>query len=323
MSAIPLPSQRNNFSVLWMRFIQKYQKNPTNEVWIFEGKDDIHFYSTRIERFYGTSPHKQAVIAEGKDNSLRLRESIKSNAIFRSAKVAFFIDQDFDNPDSLSGEDTYITPTYSIENLYYSESCMERFLTEKLHLFEEGDATDLSRALTKAIEWRDSAAATMAPYCAVLQLLKDKDEDQRKLATHIKERLIPDILQIKRCSGEVTVTISKKAIELCLEHTPPASITEDQIASVTSTWESKPLPLFRAIRGKFLIPHLHTSISLLIEDATRRSSQSVFSKRRPCSFQPRETELLQQLSAFAETPECLKKFLEDLKEKWSPKRSFA
>lgn len=318
MSAISHRSQRSSFSVLWLRFVQKYQKSPTSEIWVFEGKDDIHFYSSRIERFYGGAPHRNSVIAEGKSNCLKLRTHIAADDKMRQARVAFFIDQDFDDPKSLAYENTYTTPTYAIENLYYSESCIERLLTEKLHLFDEADASELSNTLSKAIEWRDSVSILLAPYCAVLLLLKDKSEGERKLATFIKDRLIPDVVRIERGNGEISVHAIKQATELCAEHTPPVSITETEISNVVSKWCLEGHALFRTIRGKFLIPHLQATVSVIFEDATKKKDRNLFSKRRRCSFQPREAEILQQLAYFAETPDCLRVFLEGLKQKWSP-----
>ena len=65
---------------------------------------------------------------------------IKENAIYSKAKTAYFLDKDFDGVDDHpNSSDVYITPCYSVENLYVTETVFKRILRSEFSLNEQAD----------------------------------------------------------------------------------------------------------------------------------------------------------------------------------------
>lgn len=89
-------------------------RSQKNSIFIIEGKDDPKFYTSKFAAILGEKWNMVSV--GGKSKVLEVRESIRNHPTYKSDRVFFLIDKDFDekNPE----QDIYITPCYSIENLY-------------------------------------------------------------------------------------------------------------------------------------------------------------------------------------------------------------
>lgn len=98
------------------------------DVFIFyEGKDDVHYYLYRVKEITG---YKKVVdyFCRGKEKVIELHAKLTNGTIvLKNKPKMYFIDKDFDDNDNIS-KDIYITDTYSIENLYVSESAIKEIL---------------------------------------------------------------------------------------------------------------------------------------------------------------------------------------------------
>ncbi|WP_223513290.1 DUF4435 domain-containing protein [Pseudomonas sp. GL-B-19] len=83
-------------------------------IFIIEGKDDPKFYTSKISTILGDL--WDAVSVGGKSKVLELRMSIRNHPSYKTDKVFFLMDRDFDT--RILGADIYTTPSYSIENIY-------------------------------------------------------------------------------------------------------------------------------------------------------------------------------------------------------------
>lgn len=89
-------------------------RSQENSLFIIEGKDDPKFYTSKFTAILGNK--WSMVSVGGKSKVLEVRESIRNHPIYRGDSVFFLMDKDFDEKDP--EQDIYITPCYSIENLY-------------------------------------------------------------------------------------------------------------------------------------------------------------------------------------------------------------
>lgn len=108
------------------------KKNP---VFVFEGIDDPKYYASRISYRFGHD--WEALTVKGKSVVKLLKNTIKNNHSYSEDKVAYFIDRDFDE-DSTS-VDTYVTPCYSIENLYTKEESIKQLLVSSAGLSQNSE----------------------------------------------------------------------------------------------------------------------------------------------------------------------------------------
>jgi hypothetical protein len=302
---------RAAYAVVWTKLIQLAQKADNGGViFVFEGKDDLRYYLPRIEQYFGSYPEK-VIIAQGKDNVLKLRGDLSEKNLKLNA--AFFLDRDFDKPADLSGKGTYVTPAYSIENLFAKPQTIERFLTEEMHLVDQDDVVDKEEAVLRYNNWLASFAASILPHCAWLKLNLDAltalQETDRNI---LKANFLTSVAQMNWRNGEICTQVLLPAHML---HTLYPSFKEfseqeihEELRVLCGTFESPA----DAVRGKFLLPFLKVALSNLIEDSNRRENREIFSKRRKCVIQITEAAVMPTLARSAYTPICLQSFLERL-----------
>jgi hypothetical protein len=121
-----------------------------NPIFIIEGKDDPKFYSGIIGAYFGNE--WDFISAGGKSNVLDVRAMIINHSKYKSDKVAFLVDRDFD--DIEIEPDLYVTPTYAIENIYCQPSTFERVLVGECGLsdYKVTDRDQIKNRLTEEYE---------------------------------------------------------------------------------------------------------------------------------------------------------------------------
>ena len=318
-----LASRRESYATLLLRFIQKYQSSPNDPLWVFEGREDIEYFSSRIEMEFEAPPGRRVLLGYGKVQVLKLRDMVNEEPLYKTAKVAFFTDADFDDPATIRDEITYVTPCYAIENLYVTDIAIERALTEKLALFDDNvDRADLVVAMQHFIEWRQAFCKVLLPYCASLLLCRVSSVKSNRLVERIKTQLLSQVLDLKIVDSKL-VCGERIPLSLTLdEYNDDPNITVSSIMLKVNEFAGTRMDrLHLIVRGKFLIPFLRKALMMLIEDSNRRDRNHYFSKRRPCSHQIREHEILAHLSKYAETPPCLRRFLAALRTRWTSNAS--
>lgn len=100
-----------------------------------EGFDDYHYYNNRISNILGVEAYH--VNCKNKSNVILLYDEIKKENFYKTCKIGFFVDADYDK--NILPEDIYVTKTYSIENLYCSMSAYKRILRQHFYIDEKDD----------------------------------------------------------------------------------------------------------------------------------------------------------------------------------------
>src|SRR3569832_1465853 len=92
-----------SYARAWKEFIEGYEKDATRLYCFFEGQDDPRYYNPRIESkvFNNQEPSQVNLWCEGKDNVITLFHLLSEDKRFLHAWVAFFIDKDFDDFNTL------------------------------------------------------------------------------------------------------------------------------------------------------------------------------------------------------------------------------
>ncbi|MEK4081564.1 DUF4435 domain-containing protein [Solibacillus sp. FSL K6-1126] len=102
----------------------------------YEGNDDFKFYPNKIESILYEKNIDKGIYSKGcgcRDNVIDIctKLALDSEGIINSSM--FFVDRDFHKSSSL-GERIYITPCYSIENLYAETKVLELFLQNHIRI---------------------------------------------------------------------------------------------------------------------------------------------------------------------------------------------
>lgn len=120
----------------FMDFNHAVVNNPDALFVFYEGQDN-DYYFPRLQSNTGRSI--EAIKCKGKSNVIKVGKILISKPEYKKYHKGFFVDKDFDlNTDPVLSE-FYITSSYSIENFYVSDNCMELFLKQMLN-FHTGEA---------------------------------------------------------------------------------------------------------------------------------------------------------------------------------------
>ncbi|WP_426318888.1 DUF4435 domain-containing protein [Pseudoduganella sp. R-43] len=306
-----MAQSKDRLSVSLLRYNKLRSKVPDAEIAIVEGADDTIFYSSIFTRKNLNSP-EIFFQANGKDNVLRLRDVIsRSKEIPKGQGNVFFIDSDYDGLKGYQpGEDIYVTPTYSIENLLVSKEALRRLMNAEFGLGTAELIDDRTRIIALFDEFLEQHANELKEVNRLLHCVRKEslagisltagsiDENSEKFATVDANSL----RIIKKASGQALFDLLKVKEDVPAEHV--GRYDEDFLKLNPSlNW-----------RGKFLFFLFRRFIAVLIED--RNSAQPKFFTvgKGKISFDTKQDSLVRILSSTCNIPECLDKFVESIRE---------
>ena len=115
----------------------KMYKGDIDYIYYFhEGSEDPFYYDDLISTLL--SKKRISIYCEGKDNVIDTQNFFTENEEYGETKCLFFIDKDYSCNEDID-ENIYITPCYSIENLYVSSETLDDTLRIHFLMNEEDD----------------------------------------------------------------------------------------------------------------------------------------------------------------------------------------
>jgi len=278
--------------------------NDTNSVYcFFEGDEDKRYYGVRIKFLYKYD--FESFTCGGKDNVKKVIALIKQHDEYRTIKTLFFMDKDY-SKETLCG-DVYITPCYAIENFYTTTSVLKEILFNELNLKEKDD--DFKKIVILFEELQNSYHSQLLLFNAWLACQNDlREETQSKTYLSIDDTvkiyfksIIRSNLTLKDFNELNDIHHIENVLFL---NTPkvPSDILEEKIAYFTELDNSC------VFRGKFEIKFFISFFKNLINEIGKKNSL-IFEKKRKCTLQFQEENILSILTQYANTSECLQYFL--------------
>ena len=290
---------RSNAMTSYMDFIQV--KNSYDIIIFCEGIDDMLYYERIIKcRAHGYS--YISIDCHGKSNVVYVEKKIKEEKLGKKI-LYFFVDKDFDENDfSL---DIYVTPTYSIENLYFTDSAIKDFLLQIMHIShsDPNELVDLDNVHKYLIMARNNSLNDILEANAIYSLQKKKSinckpEDQVNLEG------LKEYSDIKDKSREEIIRKIRNLKEM----------SEDEITAEGSKLSAD---LVGNIRGKYILEIMKKHYSHVVEELNYRPDRKFYkyikpnpSKRYPVSFHPESENLLRSLSIVSEIPKNLIEYID-------------
>lgn len=264
----------------------------------FEGKDDFKYYIPRITI---TVPGKDLKKFDcgNKSSVIQIHKRIKEQSAYSNEKVKlFFVDKDFDVNENID-DDIYITPTYSIENLYFTDIALEHMLKGEIGLSDNSkdDVKDFDIAFNYIKEYRDfiinNTLYGNAYYS--LQIRKSKERGFNR----------PDLTPIKGYD-QIIGLLSRADFERIVKNY--IDVTDDEVDEECRRLRSNPIYL---LRGKYILEKLPECINTIVEcsNKPRPGAKILFSKRRHIALNISKANLLSVLSQYAETPDTLTTYI--------------
>jgi hypothetical protein len=294
---------RESYPVKLREFVRIFAKSPHIGICFFEG-EDVKYFGPRLE-LINPDFDWEAVNCGGKEILLQLFTFISVDGVYSKSKSVFFVDRDFDDPASLPRSSTvYITPCYSVENLYVTEDVVKRILRSEFGLSEQDDedgvfSTCVALFRARLIEFLDATELANC-WCAF-------------------QRTVPSnnggIVRVNfsglNLNQMVRISLDGVVKNYAIDDLEAATgscrrITEAELAVQPSRWSRDDRNMH--FRGKFQAIFMRVFICYLKEDASDQSPR-YFRLRRTVPFSISDRNFLSDLSQYAETPNCLRDFI--------------
>lgn len=297
-----LIDSRSNLSVKFMEFTRIVSKDKCSI--FFEGEDE-KYYSIRIGNIRPDLKWS-GINSGGKTNVIKLRHKVREHPTYSKARCLFFVDADFDdNSELFKLNDLYVTPCYSVENLYISQDAFIRILSAE---FGVNDSTDNQRCFENAI------AVFNSTRLAYIDAIKGFNILIRELRLMEYRKELGGRLNINNVKFESLVKVDIERVEKIYDENTPNSIFPELNSKIVVNLDNSRTH-FESLdgeywfRGKQNIEFFRIFIEKLKTDRCKKNSRKVFNEKGNVKLQISKGNCISELSQYADTPECLSEFL--------------
>lgn len=252
-------------------FLSYIQTKSSQKIFLFfEGIDDFKYYCPRIS-FVCNKKYKK-YDCNCKKNVLRIHSMIINQAVKDNKIITmFFVDKDFDDNSNIDN-DIYITPTYSIENLYFTDLAIENMIRAEMGLSEHSkdDENDFNAAYNYVINFRDNIIKDIlyGNACYSLQIKKSHEMGGAK----------PNLSAIKRYDDIANISKFEDIRDKIKNY---IEVSDDEIEEEYERLKSDAI---RYIRGKYMLEKMPKCIQKIEEESNKGANHEGhwFSKKGVC-----------------------------------------
>lgn len=287
--------KENALSVALHRFVLLKDSYPNAFYYFIEGKD-APYYLTRIKAILDS--HECFPLKCGnKEKTIKMYHIISSNPLYNKYKKAYFVDRDFDDNSNLP-VDIYVTPCYSIENLY----CTDKVLKEILKC--EFDILPSEQEFHSILQFFSEEQATFHSatllFNAWYACIKSKGI---KMNVCLDDKFPKEFVTLN-----ISNIISSYDINSIKDKYPDVEeVSADEIEYMKDKLMRAPTFNFR---GKYEIQFFYEFVKYLIEDGNNKNRQLYIKKRTKLNLD--KAQLLSQLSQYALTPDSLIEYIKNI-----------
>lgn len=282
--------------VLFMKFRDKVLKYGDSRIYCFVEDYDMPYYSALITAIM--SDDWTSIRCKGKERVLEIHDYLKNMDSYSHFKKRYFVDRDFDDNSSFE-DDIYVTPSYSIENMYLTEECMRRILETEYEIDPVGDEELFNKTMALFISKKEEFHQAVLLFNAWYACLHE-DSSWNHNHVCLSDKFPKDLLNYSIDRPIVShYTISD------IENKYPAAtkISSDKIEAKKTQLSSN---MTYNLRGKYEIEFLYKFINYLNQDAgTRRHWYTIKSKNYTFGMDSS----ISAISQYATVPECCKTYI--------------
>lgn len=239
-----------------------------------------------------------SIKAGNKKEVQRVLQKLSNDSHYTQISKCFFVDKDMDEYPTDRNEDLYITPCYSIENLYTTTNVLSNILQSEFSC-DKNDA-DHQKCIDRFIQLQNQFNEIMIEYNALVLLRNQKGLGNGKvrLSNFKTSKLFAmDIEKVqKHTKYNEEITKFKASLSANEAEISGAITTIKNLGNYNTTF-----------RGKNQLDFFVSFIMLLKK---LHNTQVFFEHTHTCVTINLTNNRLSELSQYAEFPSCLKEFLE-------------
>lgn len=292
-----MKAEKRNCNAIYLEFIESKNRligDGINIFFFIEGKDDINYYESRFIKYF--EHNYKYYQTQGRENVLKLRNKLKKNAETSRIKLAFFIDKDFENDCCCS--DLYITPCYSIENLYISRNVFKLLLERHFASEYSSENKEFNKLYNLYIKRKEEFLVALDELMEFYFYNVKLKNDMSKF-TELNSKIIS--ISLEKIEKKYDINKLKKDYSI-----PKEKLTDE----LKKEFENIKKDKIKFYRGKFLFYFLKEFLKKLREDCNSRDP-IYCSLGKKCNINT--SNLLFELANCSETPKKLDEFLTQIK----------
>lgn len=289
---------RQNANVAFITFCNNYARYPKHVFCFFEG-EDAKYYNQRISTVVGDDII--SIKAGNKRNTLKAWRKISKDSIYDSISKMFFVDRDMDDlPEDLDGN-LYVTPCYSIENLYVSKKVFAKIIQSEFSICKIDK--DYEKCINLFDDLYQQFCDLMVEFNALVLIRKKKNLGEGKVClSGINTKKMISI----NLSG---ISKGRKYDSIISDLKGKLQATDEELESAIETIRARN-DHSNNFRGKNQLDFLVTLITLL--KAAHRDKTFFEETKTSVSINLTDNRL-SELSQYARTPDSLNSFLQNHK----------
>lgn len=303
-----MSQRKNSLAVAILRYNKFRGKLPDKRILIVEGDEDPIVYSTLFNRLEIRNCDI-FFTAYGKDNVLGLRNYISlSKEVLKGGGELFFIDKDFDGTKGRpTGNDVYITPTYSIENILVCKSALRNILLTQFRLSDGEMFDDIERILSIYDELLKQHETALYEANRLIHFVRYKSLSGEKYTSGSISDVCSKFAEVDHKDGSVKQTGAGDELLKLISISKP--IDSIEFESLRKSFDS--LDPAQEWRGKFLLYIFRKFIFILVEDRNSKSPNFFSKGGGKISLDTSSNSFLVTLSSSCEVPDCLRAFIDN------------
>lgn len=288
-----IQEEKNSDAVAFLRFALLTSKGIDSYFCFVEGYDSP-YYEPKISGL--TSFQVYPIVCGNKKNVLRVCELIKNIHLYNNYKKGFFVDKDYDiDNDKYSNKGIYVTPCYSVENLYANFSVLTRILRCEFNLTEvDSSFTKLKELYEYEFSAFINATKLFNSWYACIKSLPT--ENKINLDNSFPETFAT--IEITRINSNYTYE------DIKIKY-PDASEIENSELNRMETLLCENYEM--NCRGKYTLEFFYKFLKHLIDDANNTSSRNYF--RKKTKFSLSKAIMISQISQYSLFPNCLRDYI--------------
>ena len=283
----------------YMDFNNAVSHNPDALFVFYEGYDSDYYY-TRLQTY--AQYDIETIKCKGKQKVIGVYNLLLTKPEYNKYRKGFFVDKDFDlNTDPIF-ENFYVTSSYSVENYYLSEKCIENFMKNMFN-FHSGDPeleSIISDYCSMRQKYFEAILLFNSWYCAIRRKYKDSIKD-----ISLDKDMPKGFLKIDFTTNDVQSLYSLEKIEEEFSSAKIYTITQDELESAQTYLRED---LLMNLRGKYCLSFLVKYIANLIEIFKNVPKYKKY--KRNINIQ--DNNIMSIMSIFADTDPKLIKYIEKL-----------
>ncbi|WP_059019372.1 DUF4435 domain-containing protein [Vibrio coralliirubri] len=299
-----LNKAKDALSVKFLEFTRAVSRENGRFAVFFEGEDEKYF-SVRLNNI-NPSLSWVGIKCGGKGNVKKMREKIRSHSVYSDSCCMFFVDADFDDNGDLSNfSDTYVTPSYSVENFYISSTVLRRILNAEFGISEICNEYQCFENVVNHYESHlEQYLENISEFNYLIKTLRDLE----------KQKILQSQLNLNQLKLEDLLNISLTSVNKVYDHEVPHSIFPSLPEGLDINTGSAKVALDGQckslwFRGKQNLEFFRIYLTNLKTDRCKKSDRVLFKDRGNVKLQLSKANILSELSQYAETPECLSAFI--------------